>query len=181
MASIYDYRLPTPKGEEVSLKEFQGKVLLIVNTATGCGFTPHYKALEELYEEFHDRGLEIIDVPCNQFGHQTPGSDSEISEFCTLNYQTQFPHYKKSDVDGEHELPLYTYLKSQKGFEGFGEGETAQFMDQFLKKSDPNYQASSSIKWNFTKFLVNREGKVVARFEPTIEMSSVREAVAKLI
>ena len=117
--SIYDYSVPTPKNGEISLKDYEGKVMLIVNTATGCGFTPHYKDLEAMYEKFHDQGLEIIDIPCNQFAGQTPGTDDEIHEFCQLKYNTKFPQMKKSDVNGENALPLYKYLKSQKGFEGF--------------------------------------------------------------
>ena len=181
MSSIYDYTLLDGKGNTVNLKDCEGKVVLIVNTATGCGFTPHYKDLEEIYEEFHDQGFEIIDVPCNQFAGQTPGTDEEIHEFCTLKYNTQFPQMKKSDVNGENELPLYTYLKSQKGFEGFGKGTTALAMSAMLKKIDKDYKNNPDIKWNFTKFLVDREGNVVARFEPTASMKAVREAVAQLI
>ncbi len=179
--SIYDYSLPTPRNGDVSLKEFEGKVMLIVNTATGCGFTPHYKDLEEMYEKYHDKGLEIIDVPCNQFAGQTPEDDEGIHEFCTLKYNTQFPQYKKSDVNGENELPLYTYLKSQKGFESFGKGPKAMMMSAMLKKLDKDYKTNPSIKWNFTKFLVDRKGNVTARFEPTIDMKKVEEAVKALL
>ncbi len=178
--SIYDYTVPTPKGEELSLRDYEGKVLLIVNTATGCGFTPHYKDLEELYEKFHDQGLEIIDVPCNQFAGQTPGTDDEIHEFCTLKYNTQFPQMKKSDVNGENALPLFTYLKSQKGFGGF-KGAMAIPMNLMLKKIDKDYKNNPDIKWNFTKFVVNRSGEVVARFEPTDSMKEVADCVASLI
>jgi glutathione peroxidase len=178
---IYKYSVPRPDGTELSLSEFKGKVILIVNTATGCGFTPHYKPLEEMYEEFHDKGLEIIDVPCNQFAGQAPGTDEEIHQFCTLKYNTQFPQMKKSDVNGENELPLFTYLKSKKGFDGFGKGPKALAMGALLKKMDKNYKDNPDIKWNFTKFLVDREGDVVARFEPTADMKLVRERVEKLI
>ena len=179
--SIYDYSLPMTDGSELSLSDFRGKIMLIVNTATGCGFTPHYKPLEEMYEKYHDRGLEIIDLPCNQFAGQTPGTDEEIHEFCTLNYNTQFPQMKKSDVNGENELPLYSYLKSQKGFEGFGKGPAALMMGAMLKKIDKDYKNNPAIKWNFTKFLVDREGRVIARFEPTYDMKKVEEAVADLL
>ena len=181
MASIYDFTLLDGKGNPVELKQFEGKVMLIVNTATGCGFTPHYKDLEEIYETYHDQGFEIIDVPCNQFAGQTPGTDEEIHEFCTLRYNTQFPQMKKSDVNGENELPLYTYLKSQKGFEGFGRGPAALAMGAMLKKIDKDYKNNPAIKWNFTKFLVDRKGNVVARFEPTMDMKKVKAAVAELI
>ena len=181
MTAIYDYTLPTPQGEEVSLKDFEGKVLMIVNTATGCGFTPQYTDLEEMYEAFHDRGLEIIDVPCNQFAGQAPESDEEIHQFCQLKFNTQFPQYKKSDVNGENELPLYTWLKSQKGFEGFGKGVKALAMSTMLSKIDKNYKTNPDIKWNFTKFIVDRDGNVVARFEPNADMKEVRACVEGLL
>ena len=181
MSTIYDYTVPTPAGEELSLKEYEGKVILVVNTATGCGFTPHYKDLEEMYEKFHDKGLEIIDVPCNQFAGQTPGTDEEIHQFCTLKYNTQFPQMKKSDVNGENELPLYTYLKSQKGFEGFGMSPAGLAMSAMLSRIDKNYKKNPNIKWNFTKFVVNRNGEVVARFEPTADMKKVEACVASLL
>ena len=179
--SIYDYSVTTPKGEEISLRTYEGKVMIIVNTATGCGFTPHYKELEELYEKYHDQGLEIIDIPCNQFAGQTPGTDDEIHEFCTLKYHTQFPQMKKSDVNGETALPLYNYLKSQQGFKGFGKGPMALAMGAMLKKIDKDYKNNPEIKWNFTKFIVDRQGNVVARVEPTEGMKAVEKEVAKLI
>ena len=179
--SIYDYSVTTPKGEEISLRTYEGKVMIIVNTATGCGFTPHYKELEELYEKYHDQGLEIIDIPCNQFAGQTPGTDDEIHEFCTLKYHTQFPQMKKSDVNGETALPLYNYLKSQQGFKGFGKGPMALAMGVMLKKIDKDYKNNAEIKWNFTKFIVDRQGNVVARVEPTEGMKAVEKEVAKLI
>ena len=181
MTTIYDYTLPTPQGEEVSLKDFEGKVLMVVNTATGCGFTPQYKDLEDMYEAFHDKGLEIIDVPCNQFAGQAPESDEEIHQFCQLKYNTQFPQYKKSDVNGENELPLYTWLKKQKGFEGFGKGVKALAMSAMLSKIDKDYKNNPNIKWNFTKFVADRNGNVVARFEPTADMNEVRKCVEALL
>ena len=179
--SIYDYTVPAPDGTEVALSDYQGKVILVVNTATGCGFTPHYKDLEEMYEAYHEKGLEIIDVPCNQFAGQTPGTDEEIHDFCTLKYNTQFPQMKKSDVNGENELPLFTYLKSQKGFEGFGKSPAALMMAGMLKKIDKDYKNNPAIKWNFTKFVIDRAGQVVARFEPTANMKDVAACVASLI
>ena len=181
MSSIYDYSVTNAKNEEVSLSQFQGKVMMIVNTATGCGFTPHYKPMEEMYEKYHDAGLEIIDIPCNQFAGQTPGTDEEIHEFCTLKYNTQFPQMKKSEVNGDNALPLYDYLKSQKGFEGFGKGPAALAMGMMLKKIDKDYKNNPDIKWNFTKFIVDREGNVVARFEPTADMKKVEECVKDLL
>ena len=179
--SIYDYSVPTPAGEELALSRYQGKVLMIVNTATGCGFTPHYKDIEEIYEKCRDKGFEVIDVPCNQFAGQTPGTDDEIHEFCTLKYNTQFPQMKKSDVNGENALPLFTYLKSQKGFEGFGHGPMALAMGAMLKKQDKDYKNNPDIKWNFTKFIVDRDGSVVARFEPTASMKDVAACVESLL
>lgn len=179
--SVYDYSVTSPKNGEISLKEYEGKVILIVNTATGCGFTPQYKDLEEIYEKYHDKGLEIIDVPCNQFAGQTPGTDDEIHEFCTLKYNTQFPQMKKSDVNGENALPLYVYLKEQKGFEGFGMSPKGLAMSAMLKTIDKDYKKNPDIKWNFTKFLVDRSGNVTARFEPTADMAKVDAAVAALI
>ena len=181
MSSIYDFSVPTPSGEEFSLAEWKGRVILIVNTATGCGFTPHYKELEAMYERYHDKGFEILDIPCNQFAGQTPGTDEEIHEFCTLKYNTQFPQMKKSDVNGENELPLYTYLKSCKGFEGLGHGAAAMAMSLMLKKNDKDYKNNPSIKWNFTKFLVDRDGNVTDRFEPTMDMKKVAEKVAAAV
>ena len=179
--NIYDYSVPMPKGKELKLSDFKGKVILIVNTATGCGFTPQYEALENIYEQYHEKGLEIIDIPCNQFGHQTPGSDDEVHEFCQLHYKTQFPQMKKSDVNGENELPLYTFLKSQKGFEGFGEHKLASVLAGMLEKVDKNWASKPDIKWNFTKFLINRKGEVVARFEPTADMQKVEEKIKDLL
>ena len=179
--AFYDFTLKDRFGNDFSLEAFRGKVVLVVNTATGCGFTPQYKELEEMYEKYHDQGLEILDIPCNQFAGQTPGTDEEIHEFCTLRFNTQFAQMKKSDVNGENELPLYTWLKSQKGFEGFGKGPMALAMSAMLKKLDKDYKNNPNIKWNFTKFLVDREGNVVARFEPTANMAKVEEAVAALL
>ena len=167
MSNFYDYSVTKRDGS--------------VNTATGCGFTPQYKDLESIYEEFHDQGFDILDIPCNQFAGQTPGTDDEVHEFCTLKYHTKFDQMKKSDVNGENALDLYRYLKSQKTFEGFGKGPKAFAMGVMLKKIDPDYQNNAEIKWNFTKFLIDREGNVVRRFEPTADMQEVREAVRELL
>lgn len=181
MASIYDFTLKTGLGEDYPLAQHKGKVMLIVNTATGCGFTPHYEPIEAMYEKYHDQGFEVIDIPCNQFRDQAPGSDEEIASFCRMRYKTQFPQMKKSDVNGENELPLYTYLKEQKGFEGFGKGSMALKMNALLMTEDKNFKKNSKIKWNFTKFIVDREGNVVARFEPTADMADVEKCVASLL
>ena len=178
---IYDYEVTTGKGETLKLSEYKGKVILIVNTATGCGFTPQYAPIEQLYKDYHEKGLEILDIPCNQFGGQAPGSDDEIHEFCSLHYNTTFPQMKKSDVNGPNELPLYTYLKSQKGFEGFDEHELKGVLENMFNAAEPDWAKKPDIKWNFTKFLVDRSGNVVARFEPTADMAKVEECVKALL
>lgn len=181
MASIYDYSVPKRDGSELALADNNGKVMIIVNTATGCGFTPQYEPLEKMYEAYHDQGLEIIDIPCNQFAGQAPESDEEIHEFCTLKYNTQFEQMKKSEINGENALPVYGYLKSEKGFEGFGKGAKAMAMSVMLKKIDKDYKNNPEIKWNFTKFVIDRDGNVVARFEPTADMKELEECVKSLL
>ena len=172
--SIYDIKVKNDAGKDVLLSEYKGKVLLIVNTATRCGFTPQYKELEALYKKFHAEGLEILDFPCNQFGEQAPGTIQEIHQFCTANFDIQFPQFDKIDVNGVNESPLFTYLKSQKGFSGFDlNDKTGKFMDEMLRKQDADYDQKSDIKWNFTKFLVSRDGRVVKRYEPTDKISDI--------
>ena len=179
---IYDFSVTTGKGETLHLADYKGKVLLIVNTATACGFTPQYEELEAIYHRLKDHDFTILDIPCNQFGHQTPGTDEEITEFCSLHFGVDFPQFKKSDVNGEAELPLYTWLKSEKGFEGFDEDNklTPLLVDMF-NKNFPGWEKTPDIKWNFTKFLINKEGDVVARFEPTKDMKVVEEEIKKLL
>ena len=178
---IYDYEVKTGKGETLKLSELKGKVILIVNTATGCGFTPQYEPIEKLYKNYHEKGLEILDIPCNQFGGQAPGSDAEIHEFCTVHFNTTFPQMKKSDVNGPNELPLYTYLKSQKRFEGFDEHELKGLLEKMFDAADPDWRKKSDIKWNFTKFIIDRQGNVVARFEPTADMNKVEDCIKALL
>lgn len=180
--NVYDFTVLDRRGKEVSLREYKGKVLLIVNTATRCGFTPQYEALEAMYKDYKDQGLEILDFPCNQFGQQAPGTEEEIHEFCTLNFGTEFPQFKKIEVNGENESPLFTYLKAQKTFEGFDlNDKLGKLLDEMLSKADPDYAKKSDIKWNFTKFLVDKEGNVMKRFEPTHDMKLVEEEVKKLL
>ncbi len=181
MSDFYELSVTAADGSEVSMKDFEGKVVIVVNTATGCGFTPHYKDLEEMYEKFHEKGLEIVDVPCNQFAGQTPGTDEEIHEFCQLKYHTQFPQMKKSDVNGENAIPLFKYLKSKKGFESFGKGPKAVALSAMMKKIDKDYKNNPEIKWNFTKFVIDRSGNVVARFEPSHSMKELAKAVEALL
>ena len=178
---FYDYTVLTRKGEELKLSNLKGKVVLVVNTATGCGFTPQYAPIEQLYQDYHDQGLEILDIPCNQFGGQAPGTDDEIHAFCTLNYKTTFPQMKKSEVNGPNELPLYTWLKAQKGFEGFQEHQYKALLEKMFSEADPDWASKPDIKWNFTKFVVDRAGNVVARFEPTADMAQVEACVKALL
>ena len=172
--NIYDIKVKDDAGKDVSLSDYKGKVLLIVNTATRCGFTPQYKELEALYEKYRAEGLEILDFPCNQFGQQAPGSIEEIHQFCTANFAIQFPQFDKIDVNGANESPLFTYLKARKGFSGFDTtDQRGKMMDGMLRKQDAEYDKKSDIKWNFTKFLVSRDGRVVKRYEPTEKISDV--------
>ena len=176
--SIYDIKVKDMDGKEVSMSEYKGKVLLIVNTATKCGFTPQYEELQELYDKFKDKGLVILDFPCNQFGEQAPGDIASIHQFCTEKYSTTFPQFDKIDVNGENESPLFAFLKSKQTFKGFGNGAQAKFMDEMMKKKDPEYASKPDIKWNFTKFLVDAQGNVIARFEPTVSMNLVSSMVS---
>jgi len=181
MANVYDFTVKDRKGNDVSLSEYAGKVLLIVNTATGCGFTPHYTPLEEMYKDLKDKGLEILDFPCNQFANQAPGSEDEIHEFCTLKFGADFPQFKKIKVNGEEADPLYAYLATEKPFEGFGKGLKNGALKKFSDMNNKEFGDKAYIKWNFTKFLIDREGNVVARFEPTTDMKEVRKAVEDLL
>ena len=177
MSTVYDFKVTDRQGAEVSLSEYQGKVLLIVNTATGCGFTPHYVPLEEMYKDLKDKGFEILDFPCNQFANQAPGSDDEIHDFCTIKFGTEFPQFKKIDVNGETADPLFAWLAAEKPFEGFGKGLKSAALNKFTEMNNKKFGDKAYIKWNFTKFLIDREGNVVARFEPTVDMKEVRKAV----
>lgn len=178
--NIYDFTAKTQDGEEVSLESFRGKVLLVVNTATGCGFTPQYTELQELYEEFADQGLEILDFPCNQFANQAPGEDQDIRDFCTGRYGITFPQYHKVDVNGENAIPLYKWLTTNTKFQGFN-GPAKLFMTPIVKKMDPDYKNNGNIKWNFTKFLIGRDGEIVARYEPTAKIDDIKEKVKEIL
>ena len=179
--SIYDYTVEARDGAPVSLADYQGVVLLVVNTATGCGFTPQYTDLEALYKEYRDQGFEILDFPCNQFADQAPGSDEEIHTFCTMKYGTEFPQFKKVDVNGENASPVFVELATQKPFEGFGKGVKAKMLETYATANNKKYGDRAYIGWNFTKFLIDREGNLVERFEPTVEMDEVKKAVAALL
>ena len=178
--SIYDITLKNRNNEDVSLNNFKGKVLIIVNTATGCGFTPQYEGLEKLYKSYHEKGLEILDLPCNQFGNQAPGTDDEIHEFCSLKYNTSFDQFKKIEVNGENESPLYTFLKSAIK-EDTIDGIKNKMAMKGIEKISKTYKNKNDIKWNFTKFLVDKEGNVVGRFSPTYKPEDMEEEIKKLL
>ena len=178
---IYGFEVKAMNGTMVPLSDYKGKVMLVVNTATGCGFTPQYEDLQKIYDEFKDKGLEILDFPCNQFREQAPGSDEEIHSFCKGRFGITFPQFSKIDVIGENADPLFKYLSENTKFEGFGKGLKVKLLSAAVKSVDKDYQNNSNVKWNFTKFLIGRDGNIIARFEPTVDMEEVRAAVAKAI
>ena len=177
---IYGFEVKAMNGTMVPLSDYKGKVMLVVNTATGCGFTPQYEDLQKIYDEFKDKGLEILDFPCNQFREQAPGSDEEIQTFCKGRFGITFPQFSKIDVNGENAIPLYKYLTSNTTFGGFS-GPMGLILKPIVKKMDPDYKNNGNIKWNFTKFLINREGEIVARFEPTEDMKNVQKKVEEIL
>ncbi len=180
--NVYQFCVKGENGQNVSLEKYAGKALLIVNTATKCGFTPQYEELESLYQDYKDKGFEILDFPCNQFGEQAPGSYEEIHAFCTGKYNISFPQFEKIDVNGENADPLFVYLKSQKGFQGFNtKDRIGKFLDNRFRKQDPNYDQNPDIKWNFTKFLVDKEGNVVERFEPTATAADIEVKLKEIL
>ena len=181
MASIYDYKVKNRKGEEISLSDYKGKVLLIVNTATGCGFTPQYEGIEKLYEELRDKGFEVLDFPCNQFGHQAPGDNNEIHEFCTAKYITQFDQLSKVEVNGDEANPLWVYLKSEIPEDPEPKGMKNKIAMKAISKIPGVSKEKGFIKWNFTKFVVDRDGNVVYRFGPTDEPKDFEDKIKELI
>lgn len=180
--SIYNFNAITIDGDEVSMEQYRGKVLVIANTASECGFTPQYQGLEKLYEQYKDKGFEILGFPSNQFAGQEPGESQEIKKFCTLNYGVSFQLFKKSDVRGENAQPLFRYLTEKTTFKGFdlNQPNEKKFND-FLKESYPKLLEENSIKWNFTKFLIDRDGKIVKRYEPTTEPAAMVSDIEKLL
>ena len=178
--SIYDYFIVDRNGKKIKLEEYKGKVLLIVNTATGCGFTPQYEGLEKLYKNYHDKGLEILDFPCNQFGNQAPGTDDEIHEFCALKYNTSFDQFTKVDVNGENELPLYTYLKEQIKEDNIS-GMRNKMAMKAVEKISKTCKKDGDVKWNFTKFLIDRKGEVVGRYSPTYKPDDMEDDIKKIL
>lgn len=181
--TIYDFTVTDNKGNEVKLDQYKGKVLLIVNTATHCGFTPQYNDLDSLYDAYKDKGLEILDFPCNQFGAQAKGTDEEIQQFCTLRYNTKFPRFRKIEVNGENESPLYTFLKQNTGkIKRFDSKHPfMSLVVMIMAKINKNHKAGNDIRWNFTKFLVDREGHVITRFESTATKEVLTPAIEALL
>ena len=177
---IYDFSVKTRKGEDSSLSAFAGKVMLIVNTATGCGFTPQYEGLEKLFQKYHEQGLEILDFPCNQFKGQAPGTDEEIHQFCTLKYNTSFDQFRKIEVNGENEDPLFTFLKANAPEESV-EGIKNKLAMKAIAKLSDTAKSEADIQWNFTKFLVDREGKIVGRYSPTYPPEKIDEDIAAIL
>ncbi len=180
--SIHQFTVKDRAGAEVSLSDYKGKVVLVVNTATRCGFTPQYTELEALYEKYAPEGFVVLDFPCNQFGQQAPGTAEEIHSFCQINYKTAFPQFAKVEVNGENADPLFKFLVANTRFNGFPpDGKIAPILEKMLGEADPDYAKKPDIKWNFTKFLIDRDGRIVERFEPTAGLAPVEEAVKKLL
>ncbi|MDO5119498.1 MAG: glutathione peroxidase [Coriobacteriales bacterium] len=175
--NVFDYTVTAKDGSAVSLDQYKGKVLLVVNTATGCGFTPQYDDLERIYAAYREQGFEVLDFPCNQFANQAPESDDEITQFCTLKFGTEFPQFKKIDVNGETADPLFADLATAFPFVGFGRGLKNIALNKYADANNKKFGDKAYIKWNFTKFLVGRDGTPVARFEPTASMDEVEEAI----
>ena len=182
-SGIYDITVKDMDGSDVSLANYKGKVLLIVNVASKCGLTPQYEGLEALYQKYKDQGLEILAFPCNQFLEQEPGTNEEIQSFCSLNYNVTFPLFDKIDVNGEAESPLYTYLKKQAPFKGYPEGteEFATMLDEIHKKTGTGFDQGDAIRWNFGKFLVSKDGKTILRFEPMVTPDMMEEAIQEFL
>lgn len=180
--NIYDFTVKSIDGESIDLSSFKGKVLLIVNTASKCGFTPQYEGLQKLYEKYNSKGLEILGFPSNQFAEQEPGTNTEVQSFCKINYGVTFPLFEKTDVRGENAHPLFKYLSENTSFSGFDLNHpTGTILSDFLKENSPEFLEGNSIKWNFTKFLIDKEGNIIKRFEPTSEPSAIAEEVEKLL
>ena len=179
--SIYDYVYTSIEGNPVSMSQYKEKVVLIVNTASKCGFAPQYEGLEALYQRYRDQGFEVIGFPCNQFMDQEPGDEAAISEFCSVRYGVTFPMSAKADVRGDDAIPLFRYLTEQKGFEGMGKGIKNKAFDMMLKAKYKDGYKDSQVKWNFTKFLVDRQGEVAARFEPVVEPADIAVHIGKLL
>ncbi|MBQ7589134.1 MAG: glutathione peroxidase [Verrucomicrobia bacterium] len=182
MENIYNFKALSNRGKEVDFADYKGKVLVIVNTASKCGFTPQYDGLEALYQKYKDKGLVIIGFPCDQFGHQEPGTDEQIEEFCRLNHGVTFPLMSKIEVNGANAHPIFQWLKSQAGFAGFDPShKLTKILNEMLRKQDPDFEKNPDIKWNFTKFIISRDGSKVVRFEPTAEPGELAARIEEML
>ncbi len=179
--SLFDFEVLNKKKEAVSLKEYEGKVCLVINSATGCGFTPQYEALEKMYEEYKTLGFVILDFPCNQFANQAPGTDDEIQSFCTAKYNVSFPIFAKTEVNGDNANPVFKYLKQELAFKGVKGHPFKSCLIRMIGKFSKNTKEKNDIKWNFTKFLVGKDGKPIERFEPTAPMKDLKKAIEQAL
>lgn len=179
--NLYDFSVTDREGKMVSLENYRGQVVLVINTATGCEFTPQYGELEDLYYDLEENNFEILDFPCNQFANQAPGTSEEIHSFCTLRFGITFPQFAKIEVNGDNADPLFKWLRENTKFEGFGKHKHKLLIQMRAKKNDRNYKNTSDIKWNFTKFLIDRNGEIVARFEPTTPISEIKERIKEIL
>lgn len=180
--SIYNYSARSIRGKEIDMEQYKGNVLLIVNTASKCGFTHQYSDLQKLYERYEARGFQVLGFPSNQFGEQEPGSNEEVNVFCQINYGVTFPLFEKIDVKGEQKHPLFAHLTEQAGFEGFDlNHSTGKLLHSMLESKDPEALTNDEIKWNFTKFLIDREGNVITRFESTVDPLDIEPAIEALL
>lgn len=180
--TIYDYNVSKVSGERLPLYHFEGKPVLIVNTASKCKFTPQFDDLQKLYEEYHEGGLEILGFPCNQFAEQEPGTNKEAQSFCQINFGVKFPMLAKLDVNGEEAHPLFDYLKKNAPFQGFDEDNfNVKLLKVMVSEKAPEWLHGDAIKWNFTKFLIDPEGKVIRRFEPTDSIDEIRASIEAVL
>lgn len=179
--SVYDFTVKAQDGKDVPLSNYKGKILLIVNTATACGFTPQYSELQKLYQKYKDADFEILDFPCNQFAEQAPGTDGEIHSFCTGRFGITFPQFSKIEVIGNNAIPLYKWLSENTKFIGFDSSPLGEILDSLLIKTDPDYKNNNAIKWNFTKFLIDRDGNIISRFEPTFSLNKIATRIEEIL
>lgn len=180
--NIYDFSVENVDGNFVSLRDYEGQVILIVNSATRCGFTPQYDDLENLYEIYHDSGFTVLEFPSNEFGNQAPENNNEIVSFCEAKFGIKFPHFAKVMVNGEYANPLFKFLQKQKSFRGFNPEHTlTPLLESMMEREHPNYKSEPDIKWNFTKFLVDKSGNVVERFEPTDDFEDIKASIEALL
>ncbi|MNW31587.1 Hydroperoxy fatty acid reductase gpx1 [compost metagenome] len=182
MATIYDFNVTKTNGERFPLYQYEGRPVLIVNTASKCKYTPQFDDMQKLFDEYRERGLQVIGFPCNQFAEQEPGSSQDAEAFCQINYGVKFPMFSKIDVNGEDAHPLYDYLRKAIAFEGFDEEDiNAKLLKLMVADKAPEWLHGNAIKWNFTKFLIDAEGRVVKRFEPVSSIESIRAGIEEVL